>query len=108
MHDADSIEIRELLWSNLQDPIADVRGEALVGLASRQDERVVPVLMGLLDANCRVYELQAAEFIASPALLPRLKVLEKLAIGEDATDSYWLHHLLDAIDACCDRHERPQ
>ena len=42
---ADSVEIRELLFSCLHDEDVDIREEAAVGLAIRQDERVLPFLM---------------------------------------------------------------
>lgn len=100
MHRADNPKIRDLLWRNLQDSDEDVRGEAVVGLAIRKDERVISVLLELLDTDCRVFELDAAERMASPLLLDRLNVLEKSVTDKDAIDSYWYRHLLDAIVAC--------
>lgn len=41
MQDADTAEIRELLWKNLQDRDAEVRSEALAGLVKRGDPRAI-------------------------------------------------------------------
>lgn len=100
MHEADNPEIRDLLWLNLQDSDDDVRGEALVGLAFRRDERIIPVLLELLNDDCRFFELNAAELIASPLLLERLNTMKKSVAGDNPIDSYWYRRLLDAIVAC--------
>ncbi len=100
MHEVDSQRIRDLLWDNLQDTDEDVRGEALVGLAIRKDERVIPVLLKQLDTNCRVYELSASEAIGSPHLLERLNAIRDSVANENNIRSHWYGCLLDAIDAC--------
>ncbi len=99
LQDADSPEIREILWSNLEDQDSEVRGEALVGLAERSDPRIVDYLRNHLNNNCRVYELEAAEKLANPILLePLLKLAAMAANSKD--DSYWLVRLNTAIAAC--------
>jgi HEAT repeat protein len=100
MQEADDPKIRDLLWANLQDKNDSVRGEALVGLAARKDERIIPVLLELLDTNCRVFELNASEYIASPLLSDRLNTIHSSVTNETNIDSYWYRCLLDAIDAC--------
>lgn len=100
MLEVDNPKVRDLLWSNLQDNDEDVRGEALVGLAVRKDERVIPVLLELLDTNCRVFELTASEAVASPILLGRLNAIKDAVANEHGSDSYWYGCLLDAINAC--------
>lgn len=100
MQEVDNQKVRDLLWENLQDRDEDVRGEALVGLAVRKDERVIPVLLELLDTNCRVFELDAAESIASPLLLERLNTIKDSVTNEKIINSYWYRCLLGAIDAC--------
>jgi HEAT repeat protein len=47
--DMDSVEIREALVRCLNDPDEDVCEEAMVGLAKRKDERVVPALLPALE-----------------------------------------------------------
>jgi HEAT repeat protein len=51
MTEQDNVAIREALLARLDDDDAIVRGEALVGLAKRQDERVVEPLLKELDAG---------------------------------------------------------
>jgi HEAT repeat protein len=49
--DADSTEIRDVLFSRLSDSNADVREEAVVGLAKRKDQRVLPALITALNQS---------------------------------------------------------
>lgn len=100
MQEVDDQRVRDLLWENLEDKDEDVRGEALVGLAIRKDERIVSVLLKNLDTNCRVYELSASESIASPNLLDRLNAIRDSVSKESSINSYWYGVLLDAINAC--------
>lgn len=103
LQEVDNPWVRDLLWANLQDRDEDVRGEALVGLARRKDERIIPGLLERLDSRCRVYELHAAELLASPLLLKRLNEIKDAVADADDVDSYWHGCLLDAIAACADR-----
>jgi hypothetical protein len=100
MQEADNQLIRDVLWANLNDKNEDVRGEALIGLATRKDERVIPVLLNFLDTNCRVFELDASELMASPLLLECLNAIKNSVTDEDDIDTYWYRRLLSAIDAC--------
>ena len=61
--DVDSPKIREALFRCLNDANVDVREEALVGLAKRHDQRVLPILRALLGeplTKVRVTEAAAA------------------------------------------------
>ena len=49
--DADSTEIRDAIFVRLNDPNEDVREEALVGLAKRKDQRVLPALIAALSQS---------------------------------------------------------
>ena len=100
IHEVDNAEVRDLLWANAHDNDEDVRGEALVGLAVRKDERIIPILLDRLDTNCRVFELNASEEIASPLLLGRLNMIKASVANESDVDRYWYGCLLDAIDTC--------
>lgn len=100
MLEVDNLEMREVLWSNLNDVDENVRGEALVGLASRRDQRIISVLQKCLTTDCRVYELEAAEMMASPLLLDQLSAIESSLSPDDGQDRYWRTHLRDAIKAC--------
>jgi HEAT repeat protein len=61
MGGADSPEIREALLRCLNDPDEDVREEAAVGLGKRQDPRLIPVLLKMMeDADFKVRVTEAA------------------------------------------------
>ncbi len=103
MHDEiDTPALRDRLWRNLSDADPDVRGEALMGLANRGDARALDYLLEHLDDQCRVYELEAAERLASALLIPRLQAIAAEVAQEESSSakSYWLGSLHDAIAAC--------
>lgn len=101
LNESDDDAIRSLLWTNAHDSNRDVRGEAVVGLARRSDPRVIALLRDrLLDDDCRVYELEAAEEMPRPELLEPLQRLRDDADRRPDIDPVWHRHLLDAIDAC--------
>lgn len=101
LSEADDDAVRTLLWANAHDPYRDVRGEAVVGLARRSDPRVIELLKTrLLDDDCRVYELEAAEEMPSAELLEPLQRLRDDAEQRRDLDPFWHRHLLEAIDAC--------
>ena len=49
--DLDSADIRDGLFHRLTDPDSDVRGESLLGLAKRQDQRALPALIAELNQS---------------------------------------------------------
>ncbi len=101
LSEADDDAVRALLWKNAFDSCRDVRGEALVGLARRSDPRIIELLKErLLDDDCRVYELEAAEEMPRAELLDTLLRLRDDAERLHDLDPTWHRHLLDAIDAC--------
>jgi HEAT repeat protein len=103
MHeDIDLPAIRDLLWRNLHDADPGVQGEALIGLANRADSRALDYLAQRLDDTCRVYELNAAERLASPLLAPGLRALAA-QVDPGRAGSYWLGSLQAAIAACKER-----
>ena len=97
---ADGPEIRRVLWQNVFDRDNDVRGEALVGLANRKDERVIALLLERLRPDCQVYELEASEQLANKQLLPRLEALRVSVDPIKESNAYWHGRLLDALAAC--------
>lgn len=67
--DADSAEIRDAIFARLNDPNEKVREEAMVGLAKRKDQRVLPALIAALnqpefdDAGVTELTIEAADLM---------------------------------------------
>jgi HEAT repeat protein len=101
--EADTPEIREALYQRFlledtaDDEANEIHGEALVGLARRQDERILPKLMEqLMSKNLSVLPIEAAEKFANPQLLPALLQVKSWC---EPTGSF-AEALADAIVAC--------
>lgn len=75
--DVDTPELRQALVERLTDDDFDSRGEAFVGLASRQDRRVLPALQAELASDCvGRLSVEAASLIGDPCLYPLLVDLQ--------------------------------
>jgi HEAT repeat protein len=85
--DADTPAIRNALFRGTADADEVARGEALVGLARRHDERAVEPLIRELSAHAASeygrYAIEAAEELADPRLLPTLEQLKASACSDD-------------------------
>lgn len=96
MIETDTPAIREALFRGTADSDEDARGEALVGLARRKDERVVePILRELAKGRDELnrFAIEAAEEIGVSRLLPALMRLKNdSGDSEDCFDR--------AIQAC--------
>ena len=97
--DADTDEIREALYRRLSeggyDTGAEIRGEALVGLARRKDERVVePLLRELTAETVGVLAVEAALEFADERFC---EALVKLKEWWDVDERF----LDEALRACC-------
>lgn len=76
--ETDTPKIRNALAARLDDSDDDTRGEAMIGLAKRKDQRVIPAIQKDL-ATCVSYmAIEAASYLGSPALLPALVELREL------------------------------
>ncbi len=97
--ETDTPEIRAVLKRKLHDEDFNVRGEALIGLAERQDnsilDNVKQELQGEFEGS---YAIRASELLADPSLLPYLIELKKTK--SDEMTSYHKTCLDDAIKAC--------
>ncbi len=97
MISADTAEIREALFARLSDPHDETRGEALVGLALRKDDKVIePLISELSSGNAGRLTLEAAEAIRDPRLYPALVEL-KSCCPADAPNFALLE---DALASC--------
>lgn len=74
---ADTAEIREALWQRINDKDNSVKGEAMLGLAVRKDERVIPVIFQALKQRgaARFAAVEAAEAIGNSTLCSALITL---------------------------------
>ena len=89
----DTPEIRDALAGRLGDVDASTRFEAMVGLAKRRDQRVVPlILTELALSSVKEYAIEAAGMMADPRFLPSLETL--LASNRDVAD------IVRAVEAC--------
>lgn len=92
--DLDTVELRDALAPLLNDADAEVRGEALIGLAKRHDPRVLPALMRELQGEFYgAWCVEAAEFLGDAQLVPFLTRMRDSLQGEDVRQfaSYFDH-----------------
>lgn len=76
--DTDTIDIREALFQRLVDDEQEIRGEALVGLAIRRDERVVePLIKDLSSNSVGSLVVEAAKEIGDARLYSALMQLKE-------------------------------
>jgi HEAT repeat protein len=96
----DTPEIREALLARTLDRHDETRGEGLVGLALRKDQRVIePLISDLSSGNVGRLTLEAAEAIGDPRLYPALVEL-KSCCAPDAPNAALLE---DALASCAPR-----
>ena len=103
--DADSEEVRDTLRHALDDLDDEIRGEALVGLARRNDPVVVSALIEEWKRD-RIGRLsiEAAVHAADSRLLPYLEEFNEMIDLED--DPYWAGWLARAVAACQPKQNR--
>jgi HEAT repeat protein len=96
---ADTPELREALFRALDDTDFEVRGEALVGLACRNDPRSRDALLAEWQGDViSALSLEAAQELRDPALLPTLTKIHA-QYGDEGDDDFKTK-LKDAIMAC--------
>jgi len=97
---ADSPRIREALFARISDSHDETRGEALVGLALRKDERVIePLISDLSSGNAGRLTLEAAEAIGDARLYPALVELKSCCSADTPNAAL----LQDALASCAPR-----
>lgn len=100
--DTDTPEIVAALRARLSDLDAEIRGEALNGLAHRKVPGTSEAIMAEINRNPRsvmAVLLEAAAELGDSALLPHLRGLGA-AVPEGDKSDYWTTLLDDAIRAC--------
>lgn len=100
LSEQDSPAIRAGLLAASGDADPEIRGEALIGLARRGDERVRERVMQELQGEFHgSWAIDAAAALADQGFLPALEVLK--THPEVLADGYFSSVLADAIAACC-------
>jgi HEAT repeat protein len=97
--EVDTSALREALVARLEDEEGDVRGETMVGLARRHDQRMIEPLLTDLEAGWfGSLGIEAAAEIGDPRLYPVLVRLREE--WEDGKDD-WLYKMLEeALEKC--------
>lgn len=96
---ADSPEIREALFARTEEENGEIRGEALIGLARRKDERALGLVLRELNGPFEgSWVLEAAELLADASLVAPLSSLREILHAEDL--KRFGDELDDAIAAC--------
>lgn len=101
--DCDTPEIREALYSALKDSDAEIRGEALLGLAVRHDPRAKRAILDEWENEVvGRLSIEAAKELGDPDLLPALRVFREtmdfnLELSDDVS---YLDDLEQAIASC--------
>ncbi len=98
MIETDTPEIREALLARLTDEDTDTRGEAMVGLAKRHDERVIEPLIAQIQQDFfGTWLAEAAEELADPRLYAALVHARDHWTGEK---NWQYKDLEEAIEKC--------
>jgi hypothetical protein len=97
--DMDTVELRRALLRRADDDEAEIRGEALIGLANRKDERVKERIIRELSREFfGNWAVEAAEVYPDKAYLPLLGVLLQQLGEEDR--SYFFNQIKAAVSSC--------
>lgn len=95
----DTPSLREALFQRLQDDNSEIRGEALVGLARRKDERVMEAVAHALEGPFDgIWPVEAAQYLADPIFYPRLVSLKQRIKG--SVEARFVQAIDEAIYAC--------
>jgi HEAT repeat protein len=94
--DVDTVAVREALLAATEDQDAVIRGEAVLGLATRDPKTALPLVQVALRGNAiTVPMLEAAALCADPSLIADLR------IWSEASDQPYVDRLAaDALKAC--------
>jgi hypothetical protein len=83
--DFNTPELRDALVARLADADSEIRGEAMIGLALRKDDRVRPALEAALRGPFHGdWPLEAVEHLSSPEWIPFVELHRQNADPEDA------------------------
>ena len=99
MTPVDTAELREALIARVSDEEAEIRGEALIGLASRRHPDVGALIRDELNRPfAGDWSIEAAELLADPSLHTDLEAVWETLSTED--QAHFKHRFDAALDAC--------
>lgn len=99
--DLDTLAIRAALLDRVDDDDPEIRGEALIGLARRHDLRVLePLRRALAREFYGIWAIEAAEYLADPALYPLLQACWARLTPEEQQQAGFERQYQDALAAC--------
>ncbi|MCI5145415.1 MAG: hypothetical protein D3923_07755 [Candidatus Electrothrix sp. AR3] len=97
--DIDTPALRAALFERVSDKEYEIRGEALVGLAQRNDLRIKSAILKELEGEFEgSWVLEAAQLLALPEFCEPLIRLKNQMVGKN---EYFLREANEAINACC-------
>jgi HEAT repeat protein len=100
--ETDTPEIRSALLARMDEDNGEIRGEALVGLARRNDSRTLPLVRAELQRPyAGGWVLEAAELLGDSSLIPLLTALRDRWGNEN--EHYFGAQLNEALEACAAR-----
>jgi HEAT repeat protein len=95
----DTPALREALFMRLEDNNSEIRGEALIGLAKRKDERATASIIRALNSPFDgIWPVEAAEWFTNPIFYPHLISLRKRIKG--SVETRFIKAIDNAIRAC--------
>lgn len=97
----DTPAIHEALYARVTDDDPETRGEALIGLAQRQDQRVLEHVRRELQGEFHgIWAVEAAEYLADPSLYPLIQALWDRLHPEERQKSWFESQFQDSLAAC--------
>jgi HEAT repeat protein len=100
--EVDTPELRESLFARIDEDNGEIRGEALVGLARRKDQRTLDLVRAELQRPyAGDWVLEAAELVGNSSLIPLLTALRDRWGNEN--ERYFGAQLSEALEACAPR-----
>jgi HEAT repeat protein len=100
--EADTPTIRAALFARVNEEDGEIRGEALIGLARRNDQRAIDLVREELKREyAGSWVLEAAELVGDSSLVPLLAALRDT--WGDENEKYFGNALNQALEACGSR-----
>lgn len=100
----DTPELRDALFARTNEGNGEIRGEALVGLAIRNDKRSLDLVREELNRDyAGSWVLEAARLVGDSSLVPLLSALRDN--WDDENEKYFGNELNQALEVCASRNE---